>query len=426
MGLNTSDTTTEGTDSKPEVPDKNHGNNNQSNRIGQNRNKHGSYSITQTYKWNGKNEDLKSILALKSERYEQKVLYTTFTDNLKNYVSQNYKFAHDLVPIIDKFIDPKSDIEADVPPDLTPTESASEVLRWICKTEVEEYMDRRAALVKNKMSLYGLVWGQCTTALQEVIKGETDFEERDMKYDIIWLLQKCKLVTAGLDEKANIYYTLVSSIKQTFNISQRENESNDSYRTRFEAQTLTLHLVGGKHVMSSPSIIKKLFPNKITPAKVLLEEQKMKSMIFIMGADPSRFSSLHDTLADGVLLGRDEYPQTITAAYELLQNTCPSLVKSNRFLSRFREGNKFKVGHLSFAQFHEKDLVAGTDGKLYENISCHNCGKPGHYKNKCPSQKNIILTQFIMNQQELSTINPKWILLDTCSTVSIFRNKDLV
>ena len=84
MDLNTSDTTTEGTDSKPEVPDKNHGNNNQSNRTGQNRNKHGSYSITQTYKWNGKNEDLKSILALKSERYEQKVLYTTFTDNLKN------------------------------------------------------------------------------------------------------------------------------------------------------------------------------------------------------------------------------------------------------------------------------------------------------------------------------------------------------
>ena len=151
---------------------------------------------------------LDSILALKSERYERKVLYITFTEDLKNYVSQNYKFTHDMVPIIDKFIDPKKDIEADVPPDLTPpTEAKSEVLKWIRKTEVEEYMERRATLSKNKMSLYSLIWDQCTTALHEVIKGETDFEERHMRYDVIWLLQRCKLVTAGLDEKANVYHT---------------------------------------------------------------------------------------------------------------------------------------------------------------------------------------------------------------------------
>ena len=65
-------------------------------------------------------------------------------------------------------------------------------------------MDRRAALVKNKMSLYSLVWGQCTVALQEVIKGATDFEERDMRFDIIWLLQKCKVITSGMYEKANV------------------------------------------------------------------------------------------------------------------------------------------------------------------------------------------------------------------------------
>ena len=386
-----------------------------------------SYTVTQPYKWTGKNDDLKSILALKSERYEQKVLYSTFTDDIKNYVSQNYKFAHDLIPIIDKFIDPKKDIEADVPKDLTDSEAKSEVSRWIRKTEVEVHMDRRASLVKNKMALYGLVWGQCTTAFQEVIKGETAFEERDMKYDIIWLLQKCKLITAGLDEKSNVYYTLVTSIKQTFNIFQRENESNDNYRTRFESEAMTLHLVGGKHVMSSPSILKRLYPKNITDENKSQEEHKMKAMVFTMGSDPTRYSLLLQTLEDGVLLGRDEYPTTITAAYDLLQSTCPSLSKSNRFMSRFRRNNnKFKAGNLSFAQIREKDLVPGTDGKTYDKINCHGCGDPGHYKNKCPKSKNIILTQFIMNQQEMQTINPNWILLDTCSTVSVFCNNDLV
>ena len=128
-------------------------------------------------------------------------------------------------------------------------------MRWIKKAEVEEHMDRRTALIKNKMSLYSLVWGQCTVALQEFIKGATDFEERDMLFDIIWLLKKCKVVTSGIDEKANVYFSLATSIKHVFILNQRDNESNGAYRTRFESQSTTLQLVGGGHVMTSPSIL---------------------------------------------------------------------------------------------------------------------------------------------------------------------------
>ena len=176
---------------------------------------------------------MKSVLSLKSERYENKVLFSTFSEHLKIYVFQHYKFPHDLVPIIEKYLDPKDDIEADIPNNLTEREALSEVNRWIKKSEVEEHMDRQAALVKNKMAMYGHLCGQCTTVMQEVIKCDSSFEENDMKYDIIWLLQKCKLVVAGLDEKANVYHTLLSSIQQVFNITQHENESNDAYRTRW-------------------------------------------------------------------------------------------------------------------------------------------------------------------------------------------------
>ena len=400
-----------------------------------NRNKaSNNHSNAQSFQWKGKNEEIKAIIGLKSERYEYKVLFSTFNEHLKNYIAQHYKFAHDLIPIIDKYKDPKDEIEGQCPEDLTVKEAKSEVMRWIKKAEVEEHMDRRAALVKNKMALYSLVWGQCTIALQEVIKGETEFEERDMKFDIIWLLQKCKVITSGMDERANAYFNLATAIRQVFNTTQRENETNEDYRTRFESQTTTMGLVGGKHILTSPTllqrIVKKGNTTIATDKQKLEEEQKMKAMIMIIGADHGRFATIQRTLRDGVILGRDEYPETVTAAYDLLQSTCPTLNKPSRFGSRFRKGGRFKLGNVSFVQLGEKNNtppVPGTDGIIHPNITCHGCNAKGHYRNRCPTTpKNVTLTQFVLNQHELSTIDPTWILLDTCSTVSVFCNKELV
>lgn len=75
-----------------------------------NRNKNSNYTVTQPYLWKGKNEQIKDILALKSERYENKVLFSVFNDHLKNYIAQNYKFAHELLPIIDQYSNPKDSI----------------------------------------------------------------------------------------------------------------------------------------------------------------------------------------------------------------------------------------------------------------------------------------------------------------------------
>ena len=74
-----------------------------------------------------KNEDLDVILTLKTERYKNNVLFSVFNDHLKNHVAQKYKYAHDLIPIIDKYQDPKDDIDADCPIDLTLSESKSQV-----------------------------------------------------------------------------------------------------------------------------------------------------------------------------------------------------------------------------------------------------------------------------------------------------------
>ena len=71
--------------------------------------------------------------------------------------------------------------------------------------------------------------------------------------------------------------------------------------------------------------------------------------------------------------------------------------------------------------------MPGRDGKVHEGIVCHNCHKEGHYANQCPhSKKKVTLAHFVLAQHKLELINKNWVLLDTCSAVSVFCNSSLV
>ena len=439
-----------------------------------------SYNINQPYNWKGRNESFGMILALKSEKYEYKTLYSVFIERLKNHAIQEYTHGNDIVSLIENYKDPKDDINDLLPKNpvrlrkksrkagstpqksrslsyakvLTPQdiskvkqeepvnsessdddeddysddEYGEDVQALVVKELVKNHINRLTKLDMNKMKLYGLIWGQLTTGLQEVIKGDEEFTEKDLQFDCIWLLIKCKLTTAGLDERANKYSNYVKAVRQAFTVKQRENETNDAYRKRFDSQVLTLDLVGGNHVMSSPDIMRNIKTNTLSAADIIAEEQRTKAMMLILGADPTRFQSLQESLEEGVLLGRDEYPVSVTQAYELMQSTCPVIAKSSGRFSRFTKGGRFRGGgNLSFAQLGQNSkAVPGRDGRLFEHIKCHGCDTYGHYKNQCPKARDVVLAQFVLSQHELTSINPNWILLDTCSTVSVYCNEHLV
>ena len=460
---NNHSTTNESEKENQSTQNSNYGNNR--GRGNSQKNKNINYSNEQPYGWKGRNESFGLILALKSERYEHKSLYSVFIERLKNHAIQEFTHGNDIVSLIENYEDPKDAINAQLPKDTqltkrskrskgskvsvkseeersddenvpkdtyddaTDDESSDNIIQsLVIKELVKNHINRLTKLDMNKMKLYGLIWGQLTTGLQEVIKGDEDFSDKDLQFDCIWLLIKCKLITAGLDERANKHSTYVTAVRQAFSVRQRENESNDAYRKRFESQSMILDLVGGKHVMSSPTILGLMKYGNATAADIIKEEQKTKAMMLILGADPSRFQHLQDSLEEGVLLGRDEYPITITQAYELLQSTCPHLNQSSNRFSRFKKGGRFRMmGNLSFAQVKQGGTsVPGRDNRVFEHITCHGCQERGHYRNQCPTQKNVTLTQFVLNQQQLATINPNWILLDTCSTVSVFCNRKLI
>ena len=456
-------------------PNINHGEDQQTNPKSSRGNGRGRISAgTQPFSWEGQNKEIGVILGLRPERFQHKVVYSEFIEKVTNYVLQQFNYARDMIPILDSLEEPKrsiikqhneamaSDISNIVQNTTTeeveggvqikteggrdsdseesvkqPSQSVvnlitamnDEVLKWTRQERIKKHITRLTQLENNKERLYGIIRGQCTIGLQEVIKGHSEYREQSIDFNCIWLLQKLKLASSGMDARANKYFTLVMAMRYAFTVRQRNNETNDSYRVRLESQLMLLKLAGGKHALHSPDMIQKSAIGILGQDDIKAEEEKMKAMILILGADPDRFGHLQSSLEEGVMLGRDEYPTTMVLAYELLQKTAPTLTNP---LSRFSKFRRSRNGRgQSRVSFMQKGAtpVPGVDGKVHTHITCHKCKHDGHYKNQCPDiegSDNVSFPNFSLSQHELATINPNWILLDTCSTVSVFNNAALV
>jgi hypothetical protein len=85
--------------------------------------------------------------------------------------------------------------------------------------------------------------------------------------------------------------------------------------------------------------------------------------------------------------------------------------------------------------FAQNTFVAGTNGLVHEDIECYNCAAYGHYRGDCPTgatgqaHSGTTLAQFayMLAQAGGDTgIDPSWILLDSQSTISVFKNADML
>ena len=133
----------------------------------------GSHSMNYT----GENNEIGVILALRNEKYSNKVMYTTFVDRMRTYVLTNFNNARDMIPILDKLEDPKTALLGAQPKDLTDKEKGSDVQVYYKQEEVKKYIKRLTNLENNKETLYGLVWGQCSSGLQEIVKADDEFHD---------------------------------------------------------------------------------------------------------------------------------------------------------------------------------------------------------------------------------------------------------
>ena len=422
----------------------NGGRNNRSN--GPRNQRGGSVTVqgTDSVSFEGACADVGAVMGLRTEKITKKVPFSVFQSKMADYVITTIRYGSDVERTLRYLEDPfEHFVERHKPSPLTmPAPTFDD--KFMQQERIKAFVSRENMLRDNCTKVFGLVWRQCTSALQAVVKGEEGYKEKSSKHDLIWLLMKIKQVTSGVDVKANRHIVLLSSLLNLLNMRQQDNESNDHYVERFKANVHTVELARGGHIFCSHELLD--LPEDQVPSEeqIQKEEEMFKAIILLARSDEKRYKKLLTDLKDGSHLGRDEYPKSVAACFDLMNRTSGQLERNDSNFSRSSRGTGSGGRGSSFAQASREEQgtcvpVAGSDGRSLPNITCYNCDTPGHYAGQCPEpdrreqgqQGSSSVTfgiSMVQNEsdRDIALIDENWILLDTCSTHCVGCNSDLI
>ena len=105
------------------------------------------------------------------------------------------------------------------------------------QTEVELRATLRAA--------FNLIWGQLTPGLQAMIVAHNDYEQKSMHCDLVWLLERLKIESSGMDLQGNKRVSFFISLLRLLNSRQSPSQSNKSYYEQFLELVHAVELLAG-------------------------------------------------------------------------------------------------------------------------------------------------------------------------------------
>jgi hypothetical protein len=169
-----------------------------------------------------------------------------------------------------------------------------------------------------------------------------------------------------------------------------------------------------------------------------MARERTSAAALIRSADPSRYGTLITALANQYATGKDEYPKDITSAKSLfVMYKTPTNAPAPRTANQCQQHSSTAAETSALTLAHCTAIaVAGTDGLLHPSLTCFNCNLPGHMQGECPKGLNAAttgttLTQYAnilaqLAQESEHGIDPVWILLDSKSTISVFKNEPML
>ena len=142
------------------------------------------------------------VLGLRAERIKKKVPFDVFTEKVWDYIVREYKHGRDIKSVFTKLQLPHEAFKRKhKPKGLSSEEEEDDAEVKMQEQRYKMYILRESQLEDNLSKAYSLVWGQCTNALQSVIKGLNNYNEKSDDYDVIWLLTSLKNLRSRYQSK---------------------------------------------------------------------------------------------------------------------------------------------------------------------------------------------------------------------------------
>ena len=424
-------------------------------------------------KFRGNTDDMNGHVFQTHDESNNKQQFFKTLEALQEYINKHLDHPGDVSSLCDDFT--VVDVSKHEPQDLDPTITSAAKKR-IWEKQLDHYVVRINTLGDNLLHLWSVIWGQCSYNMQTKLKAHGSFTIKRSATDCAWLLKEIKGVTNAFETTKLIFVSLDKALQSYYTTYQTKNQNLDTFYKDFKAQVEVLEHYGAnlgaddayiKEVERTTTTLVK--PTDVSSASSLLFDATAKqkfdtdmisynskvrkisrnraiAISFIRRADRGRYGALWLDLQNQYSRGHDQYPTDLTNAYELLLNFLPP--ESNHLKNITNRPHHRSQPALQFMSAGTK--VAGTDGTTHDGITCYECKDEGHYASSCPKKgkkgpkkltmQHVTALQVVLQnessdpntsnmtfvQNYKSPIPSSWVLLDSQSTVSVFRSPDLL
>lgn len=292
-----------------------------------------------------------------------------------------------------KILDTGEDVTVAPQARLTAEQKKDDLHFAIWREKVKQHVLKLDALEDAKSKLFSTVWKLLSKIMQSKVAGQSGFSEKSEASDVVWLVKTVRALVTNFDSAMPEILSVSEALERIITYRQHEKMDNAEYvRVLLSLIKVYEQYCGayGVHLKAEKSIDDDLAvlvdedgdpipddeKHKKRQEQIRMFREKTIAMQIIRGACPKRYSSLRKNLATDFGLRTNKYPKTINDVVNALNVAEKQLSPPYQ---KIRNPNGF-----IFAQNGNGNLIAGTNGKIMENIICHKCKRPGHYANKCP------------------------------------------
>ena len=253
--------------------------------------------------------------------------YHDTVEVLQQYVAKEYETGRELMAL---FLATPTQPTVTVPPDdPTPTGKAKDGTPILTTRDtktfelrIKRHLEREDQLKDDLHSLFYVILGQCDKAIMAKLESLDGYTVQAAQGNCLWLLQHVRATMNQFDSGQYLYVALFQARRRLYNLSQGKRTVTEYYHA-FQTEYDTIGLLHGWPPPDTqlddgvqPGVV-----GKSDADKQAAIHQREIATCFLLGADKARFGKLQRDLQDNFARGTNQFPTTLTSAYNLLLTT---------------------------------------------------------------------------------------------------------